>query len=300
MKIDRLIGIITLLLQRERITAPQLAERFEVSRRTINRDIEDICKAGIPIVTTQGANGGISIMDSYKIDKTIFTDDELRAIFTGLSSLESVTHGKKYSNIIEKLSSKQGSTLLKNNILIDLSSHYKDTLAPKIELLQASIENGTRVSFSYHRQNGEHLVVIDPYLVVFEWSSWYVLGYDNAAKLFKLYKLNRTCNMKMTDQTFELQDIPEDTLDFQTYFTDEIQAVVLFDRSEKYRLIDEYGADSFTETPDGKLRFVFSFTNRNYLLSWVLGFGEKAELIEPKELRPILKERLSQAIKKYF
>ena len=69
MKIDRLIGIITILLQRDKITAPELAERFEVSRRTINRDIEDICKAGIPVITTQGNGGGISIIDNYKIDK---------------------------------------------------------------------------------------------------------------------------------------------------------------------------------------------------------------------------------------
>ena len=63
MKIDRLIGILTILMQKEKVTAPYLAEKFEVSRRTINRDIEDMCKAGIPIVTIQGKNGGISIMD---------------------------------------------------------------------------------------------------------------------------------------------------------------------------------------------------------------------------------------------
>lgn len=78
MKIDRLIGIITILLQNEKVTAPYLAEKFEVSRRTINRDIEDICKAGIPVVTLQGSKGGISIADGYKIDKTVFTDAELR------------------------------------------------------------------------------------------------------------------------------------------------------------------------------------------------------------------------------
>lgn len=73
MKIDRLIGILTILMQKEKVTAPYLAEKFEVSRRTINRDIEDMCKAGIPIVTIQGKNGGISIMEGYQIDKTLLT-----------------------------------------------------------------------------------------------------------------------------------------------------------------------------------------------------------------------------------
>lgn len=300
MKIDRLIGIITILLQNEKTTAPELAERFEVSRRTINRDIEDICRAGIPIVTTQGTNGGVAIMEGYKIDKTLFSDEDLRAIFTGLSSLDSVTQSKKYKNVIEKFASKRGSLLLKNNILIDLSSYYKDTLAPKIELLQASIESRTRVSFLYHNQRGEHFVISEPYLVIFQWSSWYVLGFDNAAKQFKLYKLNRICNLKATDESFELRDLPEEKLDFGKYFTDEIQAVILFDESEKYLLIEEYGTDSFTSTPDGKLRFSFPFTNQNYLLAWILSFGEKAELIEPKELRPIIGDRLKNAGEKYF
>ena len=75
MKIDRLIGIITILLGQDKVTAPELAKRFEVSRRTINRDIEDICKAGIPLITTQGYGGGISIADGYKIEKTLFTEE---------------------------------------------------------------------------------------------------------------------------------------------------------------------------------------------------------------------------------
>jgi len=77
MKIDRLIGILTILMQKEKVTAPYLAEKFEVSRRTINRDIEDMCKAGIPIVTLQGKNGGISIMEGYQIDKTLLTNDDI-------------------------------------------------------------------------------------------------------------------------------------------------------------------------------------------------------------------------------
>ena len=78
MKIDRLIGILSILLQEEKITAPELAKKFEVSRRTINRDIEDLCKAGIPIMTSQGAGGGISIMDGYKMDRTILTSRDMR------------------------------------------------------------------------------------------------------------------------------------------------------------------------------------------------------------------------------
>ena len=95
MKIDRLIGILSILLQEEKITAPELAKKFEVSRRTINRDIEDLCKAGIPIMTSQGAGGGINIMDGYKMDRTILTSRDMRMSMAWLRSLYSVS-GSQY------------------------------------------------------------------------------------------------------------------------------------------------------------------------------------------------------------
>ena len=95
MKIDRLIGILSVLLQEEKVTAPQLAEKFEVSRRTINRDIEDLCRAGIPVVTLQGAGGGISIMNGYRMDRTLLTSKEMQVILAGLRSLDSIS-GSSY------------------------------------------------------------------------------------------------------------------------------------------------------------------------------------------------------------
>ncbi|MGN1170777.1 MAG: helix-turn-helix transcriptional regulator, partial [Lachnospiraceae bacterium] len=88
MKIDRLIGILSVLLQQERTTAPELAEKFEVSRRTINRDIEDLCMAGIPIQTAQGVGGGISIMEGYSMDRTLLTSKDMKMIMAGLRSLD--------------------------------------------------------------------------------------------------------------------------------------------------------------------------------------------------------------------
>ena len=135
MKIDRLIGILSILLQQEKITAPELAKKFEVSRRTINRDIENLCKAGIPIVTKQGQNGGISIIDGYKIDKTLLTSSDMQAILSGLGSLDSVSGTNQVSILMEKLGA---SNFISGNpnILIDLSSWYKDSLSPKIEQIK--------------------------------------------------------------------------------------------------------------------------------------------------------------------
>lgn len=91
MKIDRLIGILSILLQQKKITAPELADKFEVSKRTINRDIENLCKAGIPIQTTQGCGGGIQIMDGFRMDRTLLTSKDMQMIMAGLRSLDSVS-----------------------------------------------------------------------------------------------------------------------------------------------------------------------------------------------------------------
>lgn len=103
MKIDRLIGILSILLQKDMVTAAWLAEQFEVSRRTINRDIEELCRAGIPVATRQGASGGISIMENYKVDRTVLTTGEMRDILAGLRSLDSVYGTNRYGQLMEKL-----------------------------------------------------------------------------------------------------------------------------------------------------------------------------------------------------
>src|SRR5699024_8394827 len=103
MKMDRLIGILSILLQREKVTAPELAAQFEVSRRTIQRDIESLCRAGIPIATAQGAGGGISIMEGYRVDRTVLTAPEMQAILAGLRSLDSVSGTRRYAQLMETI-----------------------------------------------------------------------------------------------------------------------------------------------------------------------------------------------------
>ena len=141
MKIDRQIGILSILLQKDVVTAPYLAEQFEVSRRTIQRDIEDLCKAGIPIVTRQGINGGIAIMENYKMDRTLFTSAEIQDILAGLRSLDSVNGTNRYGALMEKLSVGSSDFMVGDqSVLIDLSSWYKETLAPKIEQIRMAVE----------------------------------------------------------------------------------------------------------------------------------------------------------------
>lgn len=164
MKLDRLIGILSILLQREQVTAPELAEQFEVSRRTIQRDIEALCRAGIPITTAQGAGGGISIMEGYRVDRTVLTAPEMQAILAGLRSLDSVSGTRRYAQLMEKLSA-GNSPLISGgtHMLIDLSSWYKSSLAPKIETIQNAMEQHHLVHFTYDAPKGTSVRSAEPY-----------------------------------------------------------------------------------------------------------------------------------------
>lgn len=169
MKIDRLIGILSVLLQEEKVTAPELAKTFEVSRRTINRDIEDLCRAGIPIYTAQGAGGGISIMEGYKMDRTILSSKDMQMIMAGLRSLDSVSGSHYYVQLMEKLKSDSSDFVSGNeSILIDLSSWNKDSLSSKIELIQDAIELGKSLRFQYYAPSGNTEREIEPYFLIFK------------------------------------------------------------------------------------------------------------------------------------
>lgn len=291
MKIDRLIGILAILLQKEKVTAPFLAEKFEVSRRTINRDIEDICKAGIPLLTTQGKNGGISIMDDYKIEHTLLTSADMRAILAGLRSLDSVCETTKYKQLMEKLSIKETSVLSSNqHVVIDLSSWYKSSLAPKIELIQKAIEQKEKIQFYYYAPKGEGIRVIEPYLLLFQWSAWYVWGYCIERNDFRMFKLNRAVKIKNTKEQFEKRTLPSMKFAPKEDFASSINhngipVIVRMELSTKWRLIDQYGIDSIKEEENGTLLFRAKFQDKGSLIHWLLSFGKDSELLEPKELR---------------
>lgn len=291
MKIDRLIGILSILLQKETVTASDLAERFEVSKRTINRDIEDLCKAGIPVVTRQGAGGGISIMEQYKIDRTLLTKTEMGDILAGLRSLDSVNGTNRYGQLMEKLSVGT-SDFMKGGqfLLVDLSSWYKESLVPKIECIRGAIEGCRELDFLYYSPKGESARCIEPYYLLFRWSSWYVWGWCKLRADFRLFKLNRMDMVRLSDHEFVPKTVSLPELKNERIFHGKVRVKALFDHDCKWRLVDEFGTGCFTEQEDGKLLFEADYDDRGSLLTWLLTFREKVELLEPEEARVELQQ----------
>ena len=298
MKLDRMFGILTVLLQKDRVTAPELAEKFEVSRRTIGRDIDALCMAGIPVITHQGSGGGISIAEGFKLDKSVLTTNELSDIVAALKGFGSITPRSNIERTLDKLRVNDDAVVsLHEPIIIELASHYKGQLTEKIELIKQSVLGKQLIEFDYFYDKGESHRRIEPYFVIFQWTSWYVFGYCLEREDFRLFKLNRLWNLRLCDEPYTPREIPGEKRDFNKNFaTDSMKLVALFDPSVKYQVIETYGLNCCTDTNEGLL-FETEFSNREYMLGWLLGFGSKVKVLEPKgiahEIRCIAEKIIS-------
>ncbi len=296
MKINRLIGILTTLQRQGKVTAPVLAKKFEVSRRTISRDIEAICEAGIPLVTEQGKNGGISIMEGFSLDTTVFTEEELQAVFAGLKGLDSVSRSPKSKPLIEKIG---GAVPAADHMLIDLASFYKDDLSDKIELLNQAIRERRQVVFHYYYSKGEEDKRIEPALILFKWESWYVLGYCPERGDFRMYKLTRLWDLQITETNFQPREIPSETLNFPEVTLSNIKVSAVYEPSEKFRLVEEYGPYSFRALEDGRLYSELGFRSYDSALRWFLSFGSGVKILSPDIFRDIYLSELQKILKNY-
>lgn len=295
MKIDRLLGILVMLSKNEMLTAPQLAEQFEVSKRTINRDIDALCMAGIPIITKQGSGGGIYIQEGYKIDKNIFKQNEMSEISTGLKALASINLAKDAEGLINKIIPSDINH--ENEIVkIELGSFWKQSISNKIQIIKQAIGSNSCVSFIYYNKNGKSKKVVEPYYVIFKWDSWYLYAYTND---FRLYKLNRLWDIEIEDAKFEKRSTQGAEQQLNDFFEDKYPLKAIFNKKAEYKLVESYGHKSYEVLDDGRLLFEIDYTNYEYLMEWVMSFGNDIEVLEPKELIEDLKNIGKSLIEKY-
>ena len=299
MKIDRLLGILTILLQKEQVTAPQLAEKFEVSRRTIGRDIDTLCQAGIPIVTRQGMGGGISIVEGFKLDKSILTKNELSNIIIALKGIGSISDQTPIERTLDKLGANTEAVVsMREPIIIDLGSHEETKLTEKIEQIKTAINDVKIIKFKYYYDKGISKRKIEPYFVVFQWNAWYVFGFCLLRQDWRLFKLMRLWDLECPDESYTIRDIPPQERDFNPHYIEMINLVALFDESERYKLIETYGLDSYEETDEGLL-FKMRFMNKDYMMNWLLGFGSRVKVLEPADVVEDMRGEAEKILSKY-
>lgn len=302
MKVDRLVSIIMILLEKKKVSADELANTFEVSKRTIYRDIDSICMAGIPIRATSGVGGGFEIMPNFKIDKNVFTEDDLSTLLMGLSSLSSVGRGDEIIHTISKVrsfipSAQADAIALKTSqICIDVNSwtsnpFVKDYLK-KIEL---ALEERLLLSFSYIDRQGNAVPrTVEPYQLVSKNSSWYFYGFCHLRKDYRLFKLSRIIDLKVCVESYIPKDFPSPILNADEISNSlKIFIILRIHKSLLERMLDYCSFDQFT--PDGDSHYIisFPFIDRDYYYDMLLSFGDKCECLEPANVREELSRKIS-------
>lgn len=300
MKLNRLIGIISILLQKDKTTIAELAEKFEVSYRTVIRDIEAINMAGIPIASERGKGGGVYIMSSYKIDRTVLSSEEMQFILTGLQSLDSVSGTNRYKQLMDKLSADSAGIIKSGDtVIIDLAGWDKTGLSKKIEMIKAAMENNETISFRYCAPNGSTEREIEPYHLIFQWSGWYVWGYCLLREDYRMFRLSRLTDLKNTDTKREKRQVPEYVSDKFYHSPDEIEATVKFHNSVKWRLADDYENIDMNINEHGDITLNLTWSDTESFYRYIASFEDKAEIIAPEEYRKEFKSIIKKMYDKY-
>lgn len=307
MKLERLIAIVMLLLTREKIGGKQLAEMFEVSLRTIYRDIESINRAGIPIVTTPGTSGGIGIMKEYKVEKGIFTTTDITAMLMGLGFISNTLSSEEIANTLAKIQSfipeeqRHEITLKANQIAIDLSSWMGGDLTAKIEMIRSALDSRRVLSFLYWNRHGEKAPrEMEPHRLLFKGNHWYVQGYCLTKKDFRLFKLSRISDIEITPDTFEPRVIPPAFSDFTDTMSQKmIDIELLVHGSILDRILDYCSEKDVAPADDNFYRVHFNFVEDDYGYGILMSFGDKCVCTNSPHVRRELHKRLSHAIKAY-
>ena len=301
MKVDRLVSIIMILLDKKRIGAQELADMFEVSLRTIYRDIDSINRAGIPVLSTPGVGGGFEIMQEYKIDKKVFSTADLSAILMGLSSLSSMIRGDELVNALAKVKSfipterAKDITLKANQICIDMSPWMGNrNVQPYLNILRTALQESKLLSFSYADRYGNTTTrTAEPYQLVLKSSHWYWQGYCHTRNDFRLFKLARTANLKILEETFTPRENPKPQLDI----TDMVETLqteirIRIHRSVMDRVLEYCTYDHFS--PDGEEHYLvsFPFIENDYYYNILFGFGNACECLGPLPIRTEIKRRI--------
>lgn len=297
MRESRLFRIVYYLLQNGKATAPELAQKFEVSIRTIYRDIDSISSAGIPIYATQGKGGGISILNDYTLDKSLFSEQEQEQMLTALQGMVAATE-ENSNELLTKLSGlfQINST---NWIEVDFSDWaHRTPQQDTFNIIKEAIFQKRVISFCYFSGKGnKEKRNVRPIRLVFKSKSWYLYSFCLLRNDYRFFKLTRIKELEMLSETFT-QDFTPTKIEKQIQVENTVAVKLKFDRQAAFRVYDEF-TDSITEDSQGNLYVQIDLPDNEVLYSYVMSFSDSVEVIEPQSIREQMKKRLQKMQEKY-
>ncbi|AVK86127.1 transcriptional regulator [Lysinibacillus sp. B2A1] len=303
MKLERLLMMTMILINRKKVTAQELAELFNVSVRTIYRDIETLSCAGIPVLSQQGVNGGISLIEGYRVDKQVLTKEELTSLSIAIKSALTTYDDSYAEAVLEKLTSVADEEIKQsiNQLFIDLSPWGPSIVfKEQITLLKKAIEQAHCVSFTYSTTHGQVTNrFLEPHTLVQKGKVWYVYGYCTLREDFRLFKIARMKNIKEEMITFQRKEVHLSELPWNKEWhrpQNVIKLKLSFDSTITTLVEETFGAE---HTDHENLTVNISLPEDEWLYGFLLSFGHRIKVLEPFHLRAIVHKRAQEIVELY-
>ena len=292
---NRLFEIVYILMQKRKTTAKELADRFEVSTRTIYRDIETLSTANIPIYASKGKDGGIGLLDEYVLNKTILSEEEQNQILFALQGMKKVK-GQDEKDILEKLS------ILFNKeindwIKIDFSN-WGNVQEERFDIIKSAILNKQLIGFTYYNSNGEESKrIVEPLQIWFKDKSWYLVSYCKLKQDYRIFKIARIKEVKMLQEHFE-RELPKEENEQYNFKIIELELEI--NKAMTYRVYDEFESKEITKKEDGNFIIKVKYPENEWVYGYILSFGEYAKVLNPSYAKNIIKDKLQKTLKNYL
>ncbi len=298
-QIDRLLSITYALLNNKVVTAKEFADRFNVSTRTIYRDIETLSMSGIPVYMNKGKGGGISLLDDFVINKTLLNEQERSDVIASLQAFDTVSFNNQKS-ALEKLDTLFGSNT-SSWIEIDFSPwHNADKEKELFDTIKSAVLSRSLLSFNYSNADGETTKdrVVEPYKIFYKGISRYLYAYCRLRSEFRYFKLSRMKNVAMLDDKFECREIPEKQ-DVKNIFEDKyIKLKLRLSPKMAFRVYDEF--EEYYEDDDGYFIATKMYPVGAWLFQYVASFMSECEVLEPESVREDIVKEFQTILNNYL
>lgn len=304
MRVNRLLSMMLIISGKGTVTGKELAEHFEVSLRTIYRDIEKICEAGIPIASSSGKGGGYYIMDSYNISSLFLNRDEAQTIITVMENLHGLFgRNEAFNDIILKIEHTYKRESIKDKLTLDMS-HFsmEQEIKEYIGIISKAITDNRLLVFDYINRDMEYLErTIEPSWIDFRYGDWYLVGFCRVRKDYRRFKLVRIKRLEL-GLAFAKRELSKDRIAEvieHSYSQREIQVVLKFTSRIGSQLTEYFKKEKISRCEDGFYLVSDTFPYEEGLLKFILSFGKECELLEPRELRAELQQYLQKMLLSY-
>ncbi|MGL9731223.1 helix-turn-helix transcriptional regulator [Enterococcus sp. DIV0756] len=292
---SRLLQILFILLENGSATAPELAEKFEVSTRTIYRDIDALSAAGIPVYAVRGKGGGIFIQDNYVLDKAVFSDEEQKHILIALQNLN-LANGTLDSSLVSKLS-----TMFKKETLDWLEIDFSDWTGlrnERFDQLQQAIFSRKVIQINYLSTKEQFTARrLDPLKLVFRNKAWYLYAFCHLRADYRLFKIARMRDVQILSESFSRETPKKIFLEKPAAPEKQVELTLLFDHAAAYRVQEEFR--DVQQTQNDSLIAVVTLPDDETTIYYLLSFGDHLEVLEPPAFREKMQKYIEKLRNKY-